>query len=101
MRQAEILDDLRERIALIEGVTAAHDVVAFGVDGIDAMLPRGGLVTGALHEVAGGADLADDACATILLAGILAWMPGPVFWCLRWRDLFAPAPISPGCIPTG
>jgi hypothetical protein len=35
--------------------------------------------------------LADDACATIFLAGILARMEGPILWCLRWRDLFAPA----------
>jgi protein ImuA len=25
------------------------------------------------------------------LAGILARIAGPIFWCLRWRDLFAPA----------
>src|SRR3546814_7237327 len=36
-------------------------------------------------------DLADDASATTFLAGILARIEGPVFWCLRWRDLFAPA----------
>jgi protein ImuA len=48
-------------------------------------------VAGALHEVLGSAELCDDAAATIFLAGILARVEGPVFWCLRWRDLFAPA----------
>jgi protein ImuA len=39
----------------------------------------------------GGTELADDAAATVFLAGILARIDGPVFWCLRWRDLFSPA----------
>lgn len=82
---------MRARIAQIEGVGARHGVIPFGVDELDARLPGGGIATGALHELAGGADLADDASATIFLAGILARMDGPVLWCLRWRDLFAPA----------
>lgn len=91
MHQSAVLDDLRARIARIEGTGARHGFVPFGVEEIDGLLPGGGLATGALHEIAGGAELADDASATIFIAGILARIDGPVLWCLRWRDLFAPA----------
>lgn len=68
-----------------------HGFIPFGIAALDEQLPGGGIATGALHEIAGGVDLADDASATIFLAGILARIEGPVLWCLRWRDLFAPA----------
>ena len=57
------------------------------------------MASGALHEIAGSPDLADDASATIFLAGILARIEGPVFWCLRWRDLFAPALAQDQTLP--
>src|SRR4051794_19014872 len=91
MHKSRVLDDLRARIARIEGVGARHAHISFGIDAIDEHLPGGGIATGALHEIAGSPELADDACATTFLAGILARVTGPVFWCLRWRDLFAPA----------
>jgi len=85
------LDQLRAHIARVEGVTRTRVVVPFGIAEIDRELPGGGIATGALHDVAGSPELADDASATIFIAGILARVEGPVFWCLRWRDLFAPA----------
>lgn len=91
MREASVIENLRARIAQIEGVGARHGSIPFGLEAIDASLPGGGIASGALHEVAGSPDLADDASATIFLAGILAQVEGPVLWCLRWRDLFAPA----------
>lgn len=91
MRHSTVLEDLRAQIAAIEGGATRHAAIPFGVDGIDARLPAGGIACGALHEVAGSPDLADDASATIFLAAILARMEGPIVWCLRWRDLFAPA----------
>lgn len=91
MHQSVVLEDLRARIARIEGAGVRHGAIPFGIDSLDSRLPGGGIATGALHEIAGGADLADDASATIFLAGILARIEGPVLWCLRWRDLFAPA----------
>ncbi|HEX4693617.1 damage-inducible mutagenesis protein [Sphingomonas sp.] len=91
MRHTNIIAELRARIAEVEGVAARHAVLPFGVDALDRHLPGGGLAAGALHEILGSPDLADDASATIFLAGILARTEGPVFWCLRWRDLFAPA----------
>jgi protein ImuA len=91
MRQSNVLEDLRARIAQIEGVGVRHAAIPFGVDELDQRLPGAGIATGALHEIAGSPDRADDACATVFLAGILARIDGPVLWCLRWRDLFAPA----------
>lgn len=91
MRHEAILAELRARIADVEGTVGRHATLPFGVDAIDRRLPGGGLAAGALHEILGSPDLADDASATIFLSGILARMEGPVFWCMRWRDLFAPA----------
>ena len=91
MRTATVLENLRAHIAQIEGVGRRHAHMPFGIEAIDRRLPGGGIAAGALHEIAGSPDLADDASATIFLAGILARIEGPVFWCLRWRDLFAPA----------
>ena len=99
MSHAAVLDDLRARLALIEGSVARHAHVPFGLDEVDHRLPGGGIATGVLHEIAGSADIADDASATIFLAGILARIEGPVVWCLRWRDLFAPALAQAGLHP--
>lgn len=91
MRQSAILEQLRCQIAQIEGVSLRHGATPFSVDAIDRQLPAGGIASGALHEVAGSRELGDDAAATVFLAGILGRIDGQVFWCLRWRDLFAPA----------
>lgn len=91
MRDTVVLEDLRAQIAQIEGTGARHGAIPFGVDALDSRLPSGGIATGALHEITGSPDLADDASATIFIAGILARIEGPVLWCLRHRDLFAPA----------
>lgn len=91
MRQIAIIAELRARIAEVESARVRRAPLPFGVDSIDAVLPGSGLATGVLHEVTGSPELADDASATIFLAGILARFDGPVLWCLRWRDLFAPA----------
>ena len=99
MRSDTVLDNLRTRIAQIEGTTVRHGTLPFGISAIDRHLPGGGIAAGALHEVAGSPDLADDASATIFLAGILARIAGPVFWCLRWRDLFSPALSQAGLHP--
>jgi protein ImuA len=99
MRSAEILEELRSHIARIEGAGRPRESLPFGVAGIDRLLPGGGLATGVLHEIAGSPELCDDAAATVFIAGILARLDGPVFWCLRWRDLFAPALSQAGLHP--
>jgi protein ImuA len=63
-------------------------------------LPGGGLLAGALHEVAGdGADAEHGAAAALLLAGLLARRPGPVLWAVMRHDLFAPALAAAGLHP--
>jgi len=91
MRQSAALAQLRVKIAQIENAGVRHDALPFGVGAIDEHLPAGGIAMGALHEISGSPALCDDAAATVFLAGILARTEGTVLWCLRWRDLFAPA----------
>lgn len=88
------LQELRNRIRRIEagGKTVAR-ALPFGRPEMDGGLPGGGLALGAVHEVAEGGDLGvlHAAAATLFVAGVLARMTGPVLWCLRAPDLFAPA----------
>jgi protein ImuA len=77
-----------------------HDVLPFGLPSVDEHLPGGGLALGALHEVSGVAGDAEYAsAATLFAAGMLARLPGTVLWCLRGRDLFAPALARVGLQP--
>lgn len=90
---SEVIVDLRERIAALEGIkTRKAGCLAFGVPDIDAVLPGGGLAHGALHEFAGGgAGTVDGAAAALCVAGIAARIKGPIVWCLTRPDLFFPA----------
>jgi protein ImuA len=96
-----VLDDLRARITRIEHAgRAKRPVVPFGVADVDARLPQGGLARGALHEIAGGGlGAVHGAAAALFAAGVLARMKGSVLWCLRARDLFAPALAGVGLHP--
>src|SRR3954454_6780971 len=98
---ARILDGLRDRIARIEQAgRPQRRVVPFGVAAIDNRLPQGGLVLGALHEIAGGGlGVVHAAAAALFVAGVLARIDGAVLWCLRTRDLFAPALAGVGLHP--
>ncbi len=96
------LDTLRARIARLERRPVPHaaNMLRFGVPAIDSHLPGGGLLAGALHEVAGeGADLEHGAAASLLLAGLLAKQRGPVLWAVMRADLFAPALHAAGLHP--
>src|SRR3954454_19148293 len=101
LASARILDELRDRIARIERVgRPQRRVVPFGLPAIDNRLPQGGLVLGALHEIAGGGlGALHAAAAALFVAGALARIDGAVLWCLRSRDLFAPALAGPGLHP--
>jgi len=67
---------------------------------IDGHLPRRGLPLGQLHEIQeGGGTSAYAGLAALFTAGILARLSGPVLWCLRGRDLFAPALARIGLHP--
>ena len=93
-----VVSELRTRIAKLEG-RAAHQRVSlpFGVQAIDRVLPEGGLLRGALHEVAGGGNGAvDGAVAALFAAGVAARSGGKVLWCMTRPDLFAPALAQAG-----
>lgn len=100
-RHPAILDELRQRIGRIAGQgPATGGAIPFGVASIDRHLPSGGLALGALHEVIGGADdLTHGASAALFIAGVIARLKGPVLWCLRQRDLFAPGLAGAGLHP--
>ena len=95
------LETLRSRIARLECRSVSQaSVLRFGVAAIDRHLPGGGLLTGALHEIAGeGADIEHGAAAALLLAGLLARRRGPVLWAMMQHDLFAPALAAAGLHP--
>ncbi|MGH7102800.1 MAG: ImuA family protein [Acetobacteraceae bacterium] len=94
----QILAHLRARIQRLERPAERRlEALAFGVGGIDAYLPGGGLARGALHEIAGeGA----DGAATLFTAGLLARLPGPVLWCHGAQGLFPPL-FAPGLAGAG
>lgn len=87
------LETLRRRMVQLHRLpNAATAKLPIGIPAIDAALPGGGLVCGALHELCGiGPEVEHGAAAALLAAGLLARRPGPVLWVLGRRDLFAPA----------
>jgi protein ImuA len=90
MRQNR-LDDLRQQIQKLErSDKAENDALPFGSPLLDAHLPKGGLELGVLHEVSAAPGICHETAATLFVAGILARTQGPVLWCLKTRDLFAP-----------
>lgn len=97
-----MLHELRARIARIERGTqaASGQTLPFGLAALDAALPGGGLALAALHEAAGaGPDVEHGAAAALLIAGILARLPGPVLWVIQRPDLFAPGLAGVGLHP--
>lgn len=92
---------LRAEIAKIEaGGRAGKGVLPFGVPELDQRLPGGGLLLGAVHEVAGGGSGAVDGAASALFAaGLAARTSGQVLWCVTRTDLFAPALFQAGLAP--
>ena len=91
----------RARIARMEHATARPRSPALSLNpSIDAILPAGGLMLGALHEAAGaGPDTEHGAAAALFVAGILARQRGPVLWVMEHADLFAPGLASAGLHP--
>jgi protein ImuA len=86
------IDLLREKIRRLEAADRRlAGVLPFGLAEMDTRLPGGGLALGALHEVAGAGNGAlDGAAAALFAAGIMARTKGPILWCVRDQDLFAP-----------
>jgi protein ImuA len=93
--------ELRQWLARAETHERAEQAcLPFGVEEVDCRLPVGGLALGHLHEVIEAGPTSEYAgLATLFVAGILARLAGPVLWCLRGRDLFAPALARIGLHP--
>ena len=99
---------LREKVRRLE---RAHSVqragkaaVSTGLPAIDALLPEGGLLTGALHEVEAGPspsgrvaahDGAALGFAAHLLGRFAARTPGTLLWCRRPSGVFDAPPYAP------
>ncbi|RYY26187.1 MAG: protein ImuA [Sphingomonadales bacterium] len=75
----------------------------FGIGRVDTRLADAGLCTAALHEVAASAPtLAEDAAATLFLAGIAARFAGDgasALWAVTRFDLYAPGLEQAGLRP--
>lgn len=95
------ISELRAQIERLEGGKGpGRKSLPFGVREIDQRLPSGGLMLGALHEVAGGGNGAiDGAAAALFSAGIAARTKGKILWLVTKQDLFAPAISQAGLSP--
>ena len=93
--------ELRHWLARMESHSrTSAALLPFGLAEVDAHVPGGGLQLGHLHEVIeGGAASEYAGLATLFAAGVVARLAGPVLWCLRVRDLFAPALARIGLHP--
>lgn len=97
-------DSLPDSIAHLRAMASAaadYRTLPFGVSALDGRLGGGGLRAGALHEAAAkGCSLADDAAATLFLAGIAARQAQgngrPVLWVSSRVDLYAPGLAQAG-----
>lgn len=100
MRPESAIESLRAQINRIEGRgPRAKSVLPFGIADVDSRLPGGGLVLGALHEVAGGGNGAiDGAAAALFSAGVASRTQGKILWCITRPDLFAPAIAQAGLV---
>jgi protein ImuA len=102
LQHTRVLEELRQRIHRIErrGAVGDRPVLPFRIPAVDERLPEGGLALGVLHEVSpSGPELTHAAAAGLFVAGVLARLKGPVLWCLRSRDLFAPGLAGAGLNP--
>ena len=77
--RAEVVDDLRRSLPRLEGawsqrLAGERPAFRFGLAGLDAHLPRGGLAAGALHEVVPEGE-ADMPAAFAFVAALLGRMP--------------------------
>jgi protein ImuA len=79
--QAEIVEDLRRLLPVMEGVTSDAKVFPFGISVVDDHLPLGGLVAGSLHEILPDSD-ADVPAALGFATALLARIPssGPILF---------------------
>lgn len=97
---------LREKVRRLERAHSAQRrgraaAIPVGVPAIDALLPEGGLLTGALHEIEAGPApsgrvASHDGAALGFAAHLLGrFGPGTILWCRRPTGTFDAAPYAP------
>ena len=100
---ADRLAALRDQVRAITATAqdAPRPVLPFGIETIDRRLADRGLASTGLHEISGAScAIADDAAATLFVAGIAARAGGgDVLWAFGRRDLFAPGLAAAGLGP--
>ena len=103
LRRQEVIAELKALVRAYElgnRPTGTLPSLPFGLSEIDSILPTGGLMLGAIHEVLGGGpDSVHGAASASFLGGIPAQTQGPVIWTFVRRDLFAPALAGVGLHP--
>ncbi len=97
------LPDSIARLRAIATPVLDHRTIPFELKALDDRLAGGGLRAGSLHEVVGRTcSLADDAAATLFLAGIAArearYVGGPVLWVSCRNDLYSPGLAQAGLL---
>ncbi len=100
-----LLPGLREQVRRLERAHSAQrtgrSAVSLGLPEIDALLPEGGLLTGALHEIEAGPTLCGrvaphDAPALGFTAHMLGrFGAGTILWCRQPMGVFDAPPYAP------
>ncbi len=101
---APVAADLREKVRRLERAhsvqRAGQAAVPLGLPAIDALLPEGGLLTGALHEIEAGPALSGrvashDGAALGFAAHMMGrFGPGTLLWCRRPSGTFDAPPYA-------
>lgn len=97
---------LREKVRRLERANSVQRsgkaaAVPLGIPAIDALLPDGGLLTGALHEIEAGPGpsgrvASHDGAALGFAAHLLGrFGPGTILWCRRPTGRFDASPYAP------
>lgn len=97
-----VLNQLRDQVAALTTAARVARSLPFGMPEIDDRLADGGVSAAGLHEVAAATPtLADDAAATLFVAGIAARCAPdqPVLWALTRFDLYSPGLEQAGLGP--
>lgn len=101
--QKVTISALRSQIAALERGSSrppVASVLPFEIEAIDQHLPGGGLMLGAVHEIAGaGPEVEHGAAPALFAAGLLARRQGPVLWILGKQDLFTAGLAGAGLDP--
>jgi len=84
----DVVNDLRRLLPRLESVSSAQRIFSFGLPLLDGHLPRGGIISGALHEVTCAED-GDMPAALGFVIALLTLMPrlDPVFLVASPRSL--------------